>query len=173
MAAINTNTVTNSNVYLADKSLLGAVKEIKFPPLKWEMKDQEALGMVGRIKLPVGIAAMEGDITFNSFYPEAMKIIAKPKKFIRIMAMSSLEIYGADGLEDELKMVVTMKGWFPEYATGGGKQQEMLDWPTKIAVYGFEHKIGAEMIARYDAMTNTYEVAGEDVLAKYRANTGG
>lgn len=173
MAAILTNTVTNCNLYLGDKSLLGAVKEIKFPTLKWEMKDQEALGMVGRIKLPVGIAAMEGDITFNSFYPEAMKIMGKPKKFMRIMAMSSLEVYGAEGLEDEVPMVVTMQGWFPEIPLGNFKQQDMVDWPTKIAVYGFEQKINNELIAKYDAMNNKYDVAGEDVLAKYRANIGG
>lgn len=173
MAAINTNVMTNCNLYLEDKSLLGAVKEIKFPVLKWEMKDHEALGMVGKIKLPVGISALEGDITFNSFYPDAMKKMAKPKKFIKLIAMASLEVYGATGLEDEHPMVVSMNALFNEVPLGNFKQQDNVDWPTKISVYNFEQKIKGEVIAKFNAMTNEYEVAGEDVLAKYRTNIGG
>lgn len=173
MAAINTNLMTNCNLYLADKSTLGAVKEIKFPALKWEMKDHEALGMVGKIKLPVGISALEGDITFNSFYPDAMKKMAKPKKFIKLIAMASLEVYGATGLEDEHPMVLTMNALFNEVPLGNFKQQDNVDWQTKITVFDFEQKIKGEVICKFNALTNTYEVAGEDVLTKYRANIGG
>lgn len=173
MSAIHTNLMTNCNLYLADKSTLGMVKELKLPALKWEMKDHEALGMAGKIKLPVGLAPLEGDITFNSFYPDAMKKMARPKKFIRLTAMASLEVYGATGLTDEHPMVVTMNALFNEVPLGNFKQQDNVDWPTKITVFDFEQKIDGEVIVKFNALANIYEVAGEDVLTKYRANIGG
>jgi P2 family phage contractile tail tube protein len=70
-------------------------------------------------------------------------------------------------------MVVTMNALFNEVPLGNFKPQDNVDWPTKISVYDFEQKIKGETVCKFNALTNTYEVAGEDVLTKYRANIGG
>ena len=58
MSAINA--IYNANVYIDGNSLLGNASEFKLPEFEFGQDDHTGLGMVGTIKLPNGVEALEG-----------------------------------------------------------------------------------------------------------------
>ncbi|MGP8440519.1 phage major tail tube protein [Paraburkholderia fungorum] len=78
MAGITVNTIHNANIYLDGASLLGRADEFKLPKVKFKMVDHKAVGMIGTIKLPAGIEALEGEIKWNSFYQDVWAKVLDP-----------------------------------------------------------------------------------------------
>lgn len=74
MSGIQTAQVVNANIYLNGKNLLGRAAEVKLPEVTAAMKEHSALGLVGKFELPAGFEKMEGEIVWNSFYADALKL---------------------------------------------------------------------------------------------------
>ena len=60
------NAIYNANVYLNGNNLMGQAAEFKMPEIEIAQDEHKGLGMVGTIKLPSGVEALEGEITWNS-----------------------------------------------------------------------------------------------------------
>lgn len=72
--------IYNANVYIDGNDLLGKASEFKLPEFEFEQDEYKGLGLKGTVKLPMGVSALEGEITWNSFFP---KWRAKPPTPIR------------------------------------------------------------------------------------------
>ena len=72
------NAIYNANVYIDGVNLLGQAAEFKMPEIEISMDEHKGLGMVGTIKLPSGVEALEGEITWNSIYPNVVAKAYKP-----------------------------------------------------------------------------------------------
>ena len=70
--------IYNANVYIDGNNLLGKASEFKLPEVEFEQDEFKGLGIKGTIKLPMGMAALEGEITWNSFFPEVGRRAANP-----------------------------------------------------------------------------------------------
>ncbi|MFW9292269.1 phage major tail tube protein, partial [Glaesserella parasuis] len=70
--------VDNANVYLNGVSFIGKTKSVKLPEFNPVMIEHKNLGLVGTINLPSGVEALEGEIVWGGYYPEAMAIALNP-----------------------------------------------------------------------------------------------
>ena len=72
MSGIQIAQVVNANIYLNGKNLLGRAAEVKLPEISAAMKEHSVLGLVGKYELTVGFEKMEGEIIWNSFFPDVL-----------------------------------------------------------------------------------------------------
>ena len=118
------NAIYNANVYLDGNNLLGKAGEFKLPEFEIGQDEYKALGMVGTIKLPNGVEALEGEITWNSLYPEVAAKANHPFKAAQLMVRSNLQTFDARGLVKEVAVVTTVTATFSKNGLGGLKPKE-------------------------------------------------
>lgn len=172
MAQATVNRLTNANVYLDGKSLLGKAEEVNTPIIKQVMSEHKALGMFGKFELPAGIDKLEASIKWNSFYADTFKKIADGTKAYSLQIRSSLETHTSQGKTAEVPVVVYLTGQFKDTPLGNFKQQDNVELTTAINVTYCKLEINGEEIVEIDVLANIYKVAGVDVMANYRANLG-
>lgn len=172
MAKIQVNRVTNANVYIDGNSLLGRAEEVKLPEVTAIMQSHKALGMVGQLELPAGFDKMEGEIKWNSFYPEVAAKTANPFKSVQLQVRSSIEVYGAQGRISEVSLVVFLTVQFKSNSMGSFKQHENAENTAKFTCTYIKQVIDGADVLELDVLANIYNVNGEDQLANYRSNLG-
>lgn len=170
---IKTNSITNANVYLDGGTLLGQAEEIKLPEVKVKTVERKALGMVAGIKLPTGIEALEGEIKFNSFYPEAMRKAANPFQSVSLQCRANVETFTSQGRAEQRPLVVFLTVNFTEFPLGNFKQNEPGEFAVKFTATYVKVVEDGKTVMELDCMANLYEVDGVDLLADYRTNIGG
>jgi P2 family phage contractile tail tube protein len=173
MAQINVNRVTNANIYINGNSFLGKAEEIDLPKITAKMAEHKALGMAGSIELPAGFDKMEARIKWNSFYKDAMVMMANPYEVVSLQCRSSLETYTAAARTGEAPVVVFLKGQFKSVPTGNFKQHDNVEMESNLAVTYVKVEIDGQPVVEFDAIANIYKVDGIDILAQYRSNIGG
>ncbi|MDD2870128.1 phage major tail tube protein [Neomegalonema sp.] len=188
MSKIAVNRVTNANVYMDGRTLLGRAEEVDLPQVKHKMAEHKALGMIGASEFFAGVEKMECKIKWTSFYPEVLRAAADPFKAVRLQLRASLETYTGQGRVAETAVMVSLTAAFKDFPLGSFKQHEAVfkDFPlgsfkqheavspeSNLAVHYAKLEIGGQEIFELDVMENIYKVAGADVLARYRFNIGG
>lgn len=174
MSKIAINSVTNANIYLNGRNLLGRAVEVKLPSPKVKMVDHKGLGMVGEIEIPAGgFEKMEAEFSWASVYPEVLRLAGNYRRSVQLQVRASMESYTGQGVTDEVGIVVTLGGIFKESELGSFKQHEGNQPKSKLTVYYMKHVVAGETLLEIDVMNNIYRVAGEDVLSRYRALIGG
>ncbi|KUM02927.1 phage tail protein [Chromobacterium sp. F49] len=170
--AVQVNNIVNANIYLGGNNLLGCAEEIKLPVLKAVMKDHKALGMFGKLKLPAGFEALEGDIKWSSFYLDAFRAVANPLRALQLMCRSNVESWNAQGLSQERELVTLLTVSFQEFPLGSFKQHEQVDFPSKFTATYIKQTLAGQDVVELDVMSNIFRVGGEDMLANYRSHIG-
>lgn len=166
------NAIYNANVYIDGVNLLGQAAEFKMPEIEISMDEHKGLGMVGTIKLPSGVEALEGEITWNSIYPNVVAKAYNPFKASQLMVRGNLQTFNAEGLKTEVPIVVTVSAMFSKNALGTFKPKEKSEHPTTFQTTECRVVIDGREYLYYNAYTNTYRVNGSDVLSQYRKNIG-
>ncbi|WP_254000321.1 phage major tail tube protein [Kingella kingae] len=72
------------------------------PEIEIKQEDFDGLGLVGQIKLPSGVEALEGEITWNSINPEWANKAYNPFKAAQLMVRGNLQTFNAPGLAKEV-----------------------------------------------------------------------
>ena len=170
MSAINA--IYNANVYLDGVNLLGRAAEFKMPEIEISQDEHKGLGMVGTIKLPSGVEALEGEITWNSVYPEVAAKAFNPFKAAQLMVRGNLQTFNAQGLAQEVPVVITVAALFSKNALGTFKPKEKSKHSTTFQAHEVRAVADGREMLYYNAFTNTYRVNGTDVMAQYRRNVG-
>ena len=93
--------IVNANTYMDGNSLLGKAKEFKLPDLEFEFIEHKGLGLHGTVKLPAGLNAMEGEVIWDSFYPEVRVKAYNPYKNVQLMTRSKVLVFDSRGLATE------------------------------------------------------------------------
>lgn len=169
---LETNKVTNANVYLDGASQLGRVEEVTLPEIAWKMTEHKAIGMIGTTEYFSGVEKMEASFKWASFYAEVYRATVDPTKTIAIQVRSSVESWGAEGRADQKPLVVFLRGRFKTVAAGVFKQQDNAEFPQKFAIDYIKIEIDEETLIEIDIPNNILIVNGEDLLEQYRANLG-
>lgn len=167
------NHLTNVNLYMDGKSLLGRAEELELPQVKHKMTEHKALGMVGTAEFFSGVEKMECKIKWASFYSEVLREAANPFKTVRLQARSSLETYTGQGRTAEVPVMVSLIAAYKDFPLGSFKQHDRVVPDTNLSVYYAKMEIDSQEIFEFDVLENIYKVAGADVLATYRLNIGG
>lgn len=173
MSKIQVNRVTNANIYIDGNSLLGRAEEVKLPDINAMMSEHKALGMVGKIELPSGFDKLEGEIKWNSVYAEVARVTANPFRAVQLQCRSSIEVYGSGGRVSELPLVTHLTVMFKKNPAGTFKQHDNVEMPATFTATYLKQIVNGEEVLELDYMANIFKVAGEDLLATYRANIGG
>ncbi|MGQ0287229.1 phage major tail tube protein [Pasteurellaceae bacterium 22721_9_1] len=166
------NQIVNANVYMDGNSLLGKAKEFKLPDIEFEQIEHKGLGLIGTIKLPAGMNALEGEVTWDSFYPEVRARAYNPFKNVQLMVRSNLQVFSSRGLEAEVPMVTVMNVSFNKTTGGSLKNKEATEHQDSFQIHSIKQMVDGKEILFYDAFANILRVNGEDVLRKYRTNIG-
>lgn len=171
--SIQINRIVNANVYLDNNSMLGKAEEIKLPDVQAIMQEHKALGMVGKIELPAGFDKLEGEIKWNSLYPDVARVMANPFRAVPLQCRSNIEQYTTQGRIREVKLVTYLTVMFKKNPLGTYKQHENVDVSSAFGATYVKQVIDGEEVLEIDYMANIFRVGGEDVLATYKANIGG
>ena len=170
MSAINT--IFNANVYVNGNSQLGRASEFKLPEIEISQDEYKGLGLVGTIKLPSGVEALEGEITWNSFYPDAFVQVYSPFKSVQLMVRANVQVFNASGLAEEVPMVTMVTATFSKNPLGTYKPKEKAEFASTYQATEIRQTIGGRETLYFNAFTNEYRVNGVDQLAKFRRNIG-
>ena len=173
MAGIAVNTLHNANLYLDGASLLGKADEFKLPTVKFKLVDHKAVGMVGTIKLPSGIEALEGEVKWNSFYADVWAKVLNPFAPVQLQARGNLETHTTNGRIAQVPYVVFLTALFYEVPMGDFKQNDKAEFQSKYHANYIKQRVNNQDILEVDAMANIYKVNGVDQLDLYRPNIGG
>lgn len=167
------NQIVNANIYVNGNSQVGRAKEIKLPDISLIMNEYKGLGMVGSIEIFSGFEKLEGEITWNSFYPDTFTACYNPIKNMKLMIRANLQTFTQEGIIGEVPLVTQLNVAFKKNPAGTYKPTEAAEFQSSIAIYSIVQKqAGREMLA-FDPVNNIYRVDGEDLLEKFRANIGG
>jgi len=169
---IGINRVTNANVYINGVNLLGRAEEVTLPQIKHIMAEHKGLGMVGAAEFPSGLEKMEAKFKWAALYPEVMVSVADPTRVVSIQVRASVETYNGLGKIAEVPAVMFLSGIFKEFPMGTFKKHDNAEFDTTMSVYYAKMVIGGLDIFEVDVLENIYKVAGLDILAQYRLNTG-
>lgn len=165
------NQVDNANVYLNGNNLIGKAKSVKTPEFEVDYIEHDNLGLVGVIKLPSKVNPLEGEITWDGFYPEVAAIASNPFKTAQLMVRANVRVFNAAGLAEEVPLVLTLNAMFSKFDLGEYKK-EPTEYPMTYQVHSIKQVINGKEVLFYDAFSNQYRVAGQDILQKYRTNIG-
>ncbi|ATF75287.1 phage major tail tube protein [Pasteurella multocida] len=166
------NQIVNANVYIDGNSLLGKAKEFKLPDLEFEFIEHKGLGLHGTVELPAGLNAMEGEVIWDSFYPEVRSKAYNPYKNAQLMVRSNLQVFDSRGLAAEEPLVTIMNVAFNKTTGGSLKNKEATEHSDTFKIYSIKQTLGGKEILFVDVLANIYRVNGQDVLQKYRTNIG-
>lgn len=172
MSGVVINQVDNANVYINGNSLLGKAKSIKLPEFEVEMIEHKTLGLVGTLKLPSGVNAMEAEIVWDGYYPEVAALAYNPYKAVQLMVRANVKVFNAAGLAAEKPLVMLLTGTFSKVPAGEYKPKEAVEYSMTYQASMIKQSVDGKELLYFDAFSNIYRVAGEDVLSQYRKNVG-
>lgn len=170
MAAIHA--IYNANVYLDGRTQIGRAGEIKLPDLELEMDEYKALGIFGSFSAPMGMKELEGEVNWNSLYPDALSKILQPFRFVQLQSRSNLVMMSASGVEKEVRLVTLMNVQFFKSSPGTYKPKERSEHPSSFKCNSIKQLIDGKEVLFYDVLSNQYRVDGIDILAAMRGNMG-
>lgn len=173
MSNIAVNRLTNANIYLDGRSLLGRAEEVNLPDIKHKLSEHKALGMVGSVELWSGIEKMEASIKWNSIYSDVLKKAANPFNSVNLQVRASVEVYNSQGRVAQQPAVTYISGQFKNAPMGNFKQHDNVELTSMLSVTYCKQTINGEDVLEIDVLANIYKVNGVDVLAQYRNNIGG
>lgn len=173
MAGIAINRITEANVYLNGRSLLGQAESIDLPDVKNKMSEHKALGLVGSLEFPAGLEKLEAKVKWNSFYPETLLSTANPTQTVQLQARGSVETWTSAGRTAEAPLVCLMTALFKKQSLGKFKKADNAELESEMAVYYVKMSLDGREILEIDVMSNIWRVASNDILSKYRVNIGG
>lgn len=172
MSKIQLNRITNANIYVNGNCLLGRAEEIKLPDITTSMAEHKALGMVGKIELPSGFEKLEGEIKWNSYYPDVWLTMNDPFNMVQLQCRSSVETYGAQGRMQEQALVTFLSVMFKKNPMGTFKQNDNADFSSGFACYYVKQQLAGQDMIELDVLANIYKVGGVSRLDTYRTNIG-
>jgi len=172
MPQIAINRITNANVYVEGGSILGQVKEIDVPEVKFMMSEHGALGLVGKMEFFSGIDKMEGKVRWASFYADTMVKFADPFKSLQIQVRSSMENYGSSSMSRS-PVVCHMTIQPKNFPGANFKQHDNVEIESSYGCTYYKLVVGGKEVVEIDVTANIYKVNGVDILAGYRADIGG
>ena len=170
--AIVINKIIEANAYIDGNSQAGTITEVKFPTLEFNTSESDNLGMAMTISLPDKLKEMDGEITWNSVYPEAEARVLNPFNGIALQLRSNVRRYGSNGLIEEVPMVTFLNIMTYSNELGELNMKDAQKRPVKYKVNSLRQVVNGRETLHIDPWNNIYKVNGVDIFAKMRQNIG-
>ncbi|MBF0802904.1 MULTISPECIES: phage major tail tube protein [unclassified Neisseria] len=164
--------IYNANVYIDGNNHMGKASEVKLPDFEITQDEFKGLGVWGTLKLPSGAEALEGEITWNSLYPDVAAKAYHPFRAVQLMIRANQQIHDARGLVKEVPVVTTITATMSKAGLGNFKHKEKSEHSSTYQATEIRQVVEGREVLYYNAMKNVYRVNGEDVLSNMRKNIG-
>ena len=164
--------IYNANVYIDGNNHLGKASEFKLPDFEIKQDEFGGLGLFGTIKLPSGAEALEGEITWNSLYPDVAAKAYHPFRAAQLMVRGNQQLHDARGLVKEVPVVTTVTATISKNGLGNFKHKEKSEHSTTYQATEIRQVVDGREVLYYNAFKNVFRVGGEDVLSQMRKNIG-
>lgn len=164
--------IYNANVYVDGNSLLGKASEVKLPDFEITQDEHKGLGLFATIKLPSGAEALEGEITWNSLYPEVAEKLYNPFRGAQLMVRANQQLHDAAGLVKEVPVVTFLTVLPSKNGLGTFKPKEKSEHNTTYQATEIRQIIDGREVLYFNTFKNIYRVGGKDVLSQMRKNIG-
>lgn len=164
----------HANIYIAGTNdQIGRASEVKLPDIAPDVVEHKGLGMVGTLELPAGLQKMNVSIKWDGIYSDAFRFGANPFQARRFQARASVQTYDAQGLVNEVPLVVLFSGTFTKLGGLAFKAKESATQETEIACHYIKCTLGGVDQYEIDVLNNVWIVDGVDVLEQLRGNLSG
>jgi uncharacterized protein len=170
--AIQTNRLTNANIYADGANLIGRAEEVDSPKLMAVMAEHKALGITGKKEYPAGFEKMEMRIKWNALYTDVAKKFANIYTAVQLQIRSSLETWEGGTKVSEVPVVVYATVQSKGLPLPNFKPQDNAEIESNLACTYVKMEIDGVTIVEFDAEANIYIVDGVDLLASYRSHLG-
>ena len=173
MREIRIGQTTNADVYLEGARHVGRIAEFKLDKLAYERVTHEALGMVGKMKLPGrSMEPIDAKIKFMWFETEVMLLTALPTKATTFQFEKFVDVFGQDGLavEEGYRIITTATLLFAEEsfdAFKNGKDAFMRELDCSVIRLVVKSTETDQFIREYAPFENINRVNGQDVWPRY------
>lgn len=166
----------NANCYIVSaggmKNLVGRAAEVTLPEIVTEVEAHKALGMIGTVELPTGLAPMTARIKYAGYYPDAIAQGANPFAAHTLLIQGSLETFGGDGLATEVPVKVALRARFKKTPLGAIVSQASTELEQELSVTYAKLTVGGIDRVEVDVIDNVWTVDGVDIREQYRKNLG-
>ncbi|MCA0338471.1 MAG: phage major tail tube protein [Proteobacteria bacterium] len=173
MREIRIGQTTNADVYLEGNRLVGRIKEFELDKVGYERVTHEALGMVGKVKLPGRtMEPIDAKINFSWLETELMLKTALPNKAVTFQFEKFVDIFDQGGLVtgEGYRIITTTTLLFAEESMDAFKNgddpigRELECSVIRLVVKSTETD---QFIREYAPFENINRVNGADVWPAY------
>lgn len=173
MREIRIGQTTNADVYLEGDRLVGRIEEFNLDKVGYERVEHEALGMVGKMKLPGRtMEPIDAKIKFSWLETELMVKTALPNKAVTLQFEKFVDIFDQGGVvsEEGYRIITTVSLLFTEESMDAFKNgkdaigRELQCSVIRLVVKSTETD---QFIREYAPFENINRVDGVDVWSRY------
>jgi len=173
MREIRIGQTTNCDIYLDGNRLVGRVKEFEVDKVSYERVTHEALGMVGKVKLPGRtLEPIDAKISFSWLETEVMVRTADPRSAMTFQFEKFVDIFDQTGLVvgEGYRIITTATLLFAEEAIDAFKNGDDpigREHECSVIRYVVKSTETDQFIREYAPFENINRVDGRDVWPAY------
>jgi uncharacterized protein len=164
---------TNSDVYVEGNRLVGRIKEFELDKVGYERVTHEALGMVGKVKLPGRtLEPIDAKISFSWLETEMMLKTALPNKAVTFQFEKFVDVFDQEGLvkDEGYRIITTATLLFAEESMDAFKNGDDpigRELECSVIRYVVKSTETDQFIREYAPFENINRVDGADVWPAY------
>lgn len=173
MREIRIGQTTNADCYLEGARLVGRVKEFELDKVAYERVTHEALGMVGKVKLPGRtLEPIDAKITFSWLETEILLRTALPNKAVVFQWEKFVDVFDQGGLvaAEGYRIITTTSLLFAEESMDAFKNGDDpigREHECSVIRYTVKSTENDKMIREFAPFENINRVDGQDVWPRY------
>lgn len=171
MAAAKIGQITQADVYLDDKSMVGRFREFTTPDLEWQEVEHETLGQIAVLSLPGRpLKKLTGKMTIEYLDSDLYPRLYLPNVFLPFALHSYVDIFNSVGVDkDNSYRVVTSVTIAIRKVGGrafklGDRFEGECEWSAQRFVQGVP---GQTPWVELDVINQVNRVNGVDVWSQY------
>jgi hypothetical protein len=160
----------NLNLFNDANSFLGVVQEVALPKISHAMEDWRGGGMLGPIKIDMGLEGLETEITLGGQEAQFIRQIGATQHDAVLLRF--MGAYQSDDDGSVTAVEVVMRGRWQELDRGNAKPGEKTEHKYKSVLSYYEEFQNGEQLLQIDMARAIYVVGGVDRYAEIRAALG-
>ena len=160
----------NFNLYNDGNSFMGVVAEFTQPKLMLAMEEWRGGGMLGPVKVDMGLQMLEAEFTVGGIVKQLMRQFGSAR--VDGVLMRLVGAYQADDGSGVDQVEIVMRGRYEEIDMGNAKPGEDTEHKIKAPLSYYKLSINGRVEIEIDMLNAVFLVDGTDRYAEIRGALG-
>lgn len=160
----------NFNLYNDGNSYLGIIAEFAQPKIAIAMEDWRGGGMLGPVKVDMGLEALEAEFTNGGLVTQVMRQFGHEQ--VDGVLLRLVGAYQSDSTGGVDQVEIVMRGRYQELDMGNAKAGEDTEHKVKVPLAYYKLAINGRVEIEIDMLNAVFIVDGVDRYAQIRAALG-